>query len=68
MTCRAHDWKPELLHTGSDGVPFAIDYVCRKCGKWGSSQYVAAVWHAHIEDVVERSRWDAALNAPAATV
>lgn len=67
MTCRSHDWKPELLHTHSIRrccKPFAIDYLCRKCGAWRRGPYDAAAWNAHVEDVCERIRWDAALSAP----
>jgi hypothetical protein len=66
VTCRSHDWKPELLHTNPAGRPYAIDYLCRKCGKWRLEAYDAEAWRAHAEDVIERLRWDALLGATAA--
>jgi hypothetical protein len=72
VKCREHDWKPELLHSlpREDGsqVPSSIDYLCRKCGEWRSGPYDRAAWLAHGDDVLERIRWDALLNAPAANV
>jgi hypothetical protein len=72
VKCREHDWKPELLHCDrglrGEAKPRAIDYLCRKCGEWRSGPYDRAAWLAHGDDVLDRIRWNALLNAPAANV
>ncbi len=74
MTCRSHshDWKPALRHAkplpGNIYLAHTISFVCRKCSAWRDGPYDADAWAAHVNDVVERMQWDAALARPAATV
>lgn len=70
MTCREHDWKPDMMHARDEGdryVAERLSYICRKCGEWRDGPWDAAAWKEHYEDVMERMRWDALLLAPAAT-